>query len=497
LGVWRRWMPAVLAGLAAAAGNAPLGWWWLALPALAGLIWAIGRMGSWRQAAVLGWCGGLGYIGGTHFWIVNPFFVDAARDGWMAPFALLFMAGGVALLWALGFGVAYRLGRQPGGRRLALAGCMGLVELLRAYLFTGFPWAPVAAIWLGLPPAQVLSLVGPYGLSGLTWAVLGLPMAVSGRRRIVAAGLAAALVSAGWIYGGARLALAVEDTGRIVRLVQPNAAQHLKWQPDMVGVFFQRQLDLTAAKAAQKPDLVIWPETALAWALNQSGDALAMMRNAAGGVPVVFGAQREEAGRYFNSLAVLDGDGRLAAVYDKHHLVPFGEYLPLTGLAERLGLGALAALAGPGYTAGPGPRLIDMGALGRMLPLICYEAVFARDVAMAPRRADWIAQITNDAWFGQSAMPYQHLDQARLRAIEQGLPVLRAANTGISAVIDAQGRVVASLPLGQAGYLDAALPGALPASVYARIGQWPVTLILIVFLAAIALWPIDARVRPS
>jgi apolipoprotein N-acyltransferase len=194
---------------------------------------------------------------------------------------------------------------------------------------------------------------------------------------------------------------------------------------------------------------------------------------------VVVGIQRESAGLFYNSLRVLEGEGSEFTWYDKAHLVPFGEYMPLGDLAyDWFGLRAFAAQAGNYYSAGPGPQVLDLGRFGKVLPLICYEAIFPRFVAAAPERADWILQATNDAWFGVWTGPFQHFDQARLRSIEQGLPLIRVANTGVTAVIDARGRVIGQLPFGVAGHLDTGIPGALPPTLYARWGDGPVFMLL-------------------
>jgi apolipoprotein N-acyltransferase len=201
---------------------------------------------------------------------------------------------------------------------------------------------------------------------------------------------------------------------------------------------------------------------------------------------VVLGVLRYEDDRVFNSMVHLDGNGQIAGLYDKYHLVPFGEYMPLGDLAARIGFFGLAAQAGQGYSPGPGAELMSLGDFGPAVPLICYEAVFPQDVNAAPGRARLLLQITNDAWFGTWSGPYQHLAQARMRAIEQGLPMVRAANTGISAVIGPRGRILASIPLGQAGYADAKLPEPLPPTLYARSGDWPVFLLLLVAAIGIA-----------
>jgi apolipoprotein N-acyltransferase len=228
---------------------------------------------------------------------------------------------------------------------------------------------------------------------------------------------------------------------------------------------------------------VLWSETAIPWSLEWAGTALEEIARAGGDAPVALGVQRSDGLRYFNAMITLDQSGAVTQTYDKHHLVPFGEYMPLGDLLARFGIYGLAANQGHGYSAGPGARLLDFGPLGHALPLICYEAVFAHDVNAAPERPDFLIQITNDAWFGRGAGPRQHLAQARMRAIEQGLPLARVANTGISAMIDAHGRITASLPLNTAGYIDAALPAPGAVTPYARSGDLPLALLVTIALA--------------
>jgi apolipoprotein N-acyltransferase len=280
--------------------------------------------------------------------------------------------------------------------------------------------------------------------------------------------------------------------GAVLRLVQPNAEQALKWDPALARQHFDVLLSHTAADGS--PDLVIWPETALPYLLERYGELAPMIAGAAKGVPVALGAQREDGARFWNTLAVITPEGQVGPRYDKHHLVPFGEYIPFGDLAFRLfGLRAFAAQEGAGYTAGTGPALLDFGPrLGRALPLICYEAVFPQDVNAAPARPDWLLQITNDAWFGTLSGPFQHADQARMRAIEQGLPLVRVANTGVTAVYDARGRVLTDLPFGTEAHLDAPLPAALPPTAFSRFGEAPV----LVLLAGLALF-LNQRQNPK
>jgi apolipoprotein N-acyltransferase len=267
-----------------------------------------------------------------------------------------------------------------------------------------------------------------------------------------------------------------------LRLVQPNAEQSLKWEPDQARIIFDRLISLTKAPpklaTAAAPDLVIWPETALPYLLEYEPDLPRIIAAAANGATVAFGRQRTQNSVGWNSLSILSPQGELTATYDKHHLVPFGEYIPFGDLAyDWFGLSAFAAQTGNAYMRGTGPTVLDLGPMGKMLPLICYEAVFPQDLR-TDTRATWLLQITNDAWFGTLTGPYQHAEQARLRAIEQGLPMVRVANTGVTAVYDARGRTTATAEFGIATFLDTALPAPLPATIYARFGEWPVLLLL-------------------
>lgn len=463
-------------GALAALGQAPLGLWPLTVIGLTLTFGLFRQTPGMRGAALTGWAVGTGYFLLALHWIVEPFFVDAERHAWMAPFALLFMAAGLALFWALAFAVAHRLGRSA----LVWGAALTLAEAGRGALFTGFPWAQPGHVWIGTPMMQWASLGGALALCLLTTGLATcLWHGLAGHRRIGGAGLTAALA----LYLGGLWLNPVPDVAGdapMVRLIQPNAAQHEKWDPAMIPVFFQRQMDYTAA--APRADLVVWPETAIPVLLNNAAPTLDAISEAAGGAPVVLGAQRRDGPKLYNSLVLVDPGGTVASIYDKHHLVPFGEYIPFGRHLKRLGLRGLASEDGNGYSAGPGAQIIGMGDLGRALPLICYEGVFPQDVASAPGRADFMLLVTNDAWFGQLSGPYQHLAQARLRSVEQGLPMIRVANTGVSAMIDARGQITGSLPLGQAGYLDTALPPPLPPTLYARTGDLPMLLILLLAL---------------
>ncbi len=470
---WRRLALPIGASLVLATGQAPLGWVWAALPALCVLIFAVARADGRAATVWVAWIGGAAYFGASLSWIVSPFFVDPVRHGWMAPFAVLGIAFGMALFWAAA-GYAASLSRH---RAWAFAVGLGVMELARGYVLTGFPWALIGHMWIDTPIAQLAAYVGPSGLTLLTLLVAAVPVALNYRWAAPIMGVA---LIAAYGAGMARLDLATGPSRDVtVRLIQPNAEQHLKWDPDQARTIFDRQLALTAAEPVA--DLTIWPETAVPYLIEDNPQVGRMIADAAQGNAVIVGLQRVDGPQGWNTLARIAADGTIAQHYDKWHLVPFGEYIPFGDLAyDWFGLQAFASQLGASYAKGSGPAVMDLGAkLGTIIPLICYEAVFPQDVNAAPDGADWILQITNDAWFGTLTGPWQHAAQARFRAIEQGLPLLRVANTGITAVYDAQGRMLQSLPFGTAGALDMAqIPGALPPPPYARYGEIPLLLLL-------------------
>ena len=490
---------AALLGALAVFGLAPWGYWPVTLVVLLSVPALFLTADSTRHAALIGWALGAGWFAHGLIWISEPFLVDAARYGWMAPFAVGFMAIGGGLFWAVAFGTAWRLGRTDASRVIALIISWSLVEYIRAYLLTGFPWAALAQIWPNNDTALLLAWIGPHGLALATLMATflpGLAFLKSGTVwvRITSLAPAAILAASSVALSQARPDVA-PLTGKIIRLIQPNAPQHQKWDPAFMGMFFQRQLEYTSAgprpDLSDQPDLIVWPETSVPLQLSQAAPAFQAISEAATDVPVVLGIQRSEGERYFNSLIYLDEAGQVAGLYDKHHLVPFGEYIPLGNLAARFGLRGFAAQAGDGYTAGPGPKVLRLGNLGKALPLICYEVVFPQDVSGTQERPDFLLQITNDAWFGRHSGPYQHLAQAQMRAIEQGLPMIRAANTGVSAMIDPWGRITDQLALGQAGFVDAGLPTPRTATIYARTGDGPVLLLLLI--ATFGLWGLQSR----
>ncbi len=497
----RRRLSIALAGLVGggvmALGQEPLSW---PLALLVGFLF-LGdrflRVRSARRAALLGWSAGLGYFGASLYWIVDPFLVEPDVYGWMAPFALVLMAGGLALFWGGAFAATFLLARpdlarpdlaRPDRRAGGAAGparwpvlllplVLTLAEMLRGTVLTGFPWGLPAYGWIGTPVAQLLAWVGPYGLTLITLLLAVLPLVW--HRAAVGLFVSASAIAGLWLWGDARLSAdqPVRTPELRLRLIQPNAPQAEKWDPQKMPIFFRRQLDLTAADPSFAPDLVIWPETAVPfWLGERPGLQRLVADSAPPGARVIIGARRAEGRRFFNSLALLGRGGQVEQGYDKAHLVPFGEYMPFGSFFSRLGITGLAAEEGGGFSAGPGAALLDLGKAGKVRPLICYEAIFPGEITRGIDRPDWMLQITNDAWFGKYAGPRQHLAQARARAIEQGLPMVRVANTGITAVIGPRGQLRAQLPPRMAGKLDTTLPSALAPTLYSRMGDMPVLL---------------------
>lgn len=473
---------ALALGAAMALGHAPFGLWFVSFAAM--IILMVRFPASSGSGFGFGWWAGLGYFATALHWIVEPFLVDVARHGWMAPFALVFLAGGLALFWGGAFWATRRLASAM--PLLALPVAWTLAELARSSVLTGFPWALVGYIWADTPVAQLAAFFGPHMIGWLTLGAAAITARLWVSNRIWS-GLPLACLAAVWVLGAGRIPPQPVMTDTVVRLVQPNAAQHLKWRPEMAQTFFDRQIGFTSRPG--KVDLVVWPEAAVPYLYGERTDLNELIASSAPGDAQIFMGIRKligtgETREIRNTAMALDAKGAIAGSYDKHHLVPFGEYLPFPSLFETFGLQALAAQAGR-YTKGAGPRIMALPGIPDFQPLICYEAIFPSEILTRDQRPAWLLQITNDAWFGNFSGPYQHLDQARMRAIEQGLPLARSANTGVSAMIDPFGRVLDELPLNTEGYLDAALPDALSPTLYSRTGDTPYLIGLLALFASV------------
>lgn len=437
---------------------------------------------GWRQAMFEGWLFGVGWFGFGFYWIGYAFLVDAAQYAWMMPFAVFGIATGMALFIAAVSAAVNGLVRRCGAGGFALApafaGCWTLAEWMRGWFLTGFPWNPLASIWgSSSEMLQAVAWTGSLGLGFMTALVFTAPVALvfqRGRLTVLWVLGLSLLLPAIWALGAARLDAAGTMTrdGIVLRLVQPAIEQARKWQPDLRQGHVIRQMAMSnrTSGPAGAPSDVIWAETNVPYLIGPESEVPASLAAAVPpGGHLIFGApRRDRDGAVYNSLFVIDDDGKIAATFDKFHLVPFGEYVPLRGI---LPFDKLTAGRGD-FAAGPGPRTLHVAGLPPFAAIICYEVIFSGAVIDADDRPAWILNITNDAWFGPSTGPRQHLVQARLRAVEEGLPVVRAANTGISAVIDAYGRVRNSLALDSQGVVDAPLPEALPPTIFSYFGQW-------------------------
>ncbi len=479
LGRWPRVAALLLLGLVVAFGMAPLDWWFVALPAWAVVLSILATAPSLRAALVAALLVGVGYFGFTLRWLVAPFLVDAATWGWAAPFAVGLIALGEALFWVAGTMVARII--AP-GRLSALVLSLTLLEALRGYLFTGFPWGLIGHVLIPTPWAQIASFGGPHILTLLVLTVAAGFVWLAQQRWMGAVPAVLSIAAMPLLIPPAD-PIAVDAP--IIRIVQPNAPQDEKWDPARNLVFYDRMI--AYSQAEPRPDLIVWPETAVPVLLDYAQPELEAISEAAQGTPLVTGINRSQNGLYYNSLILLGRMGQVEQIYDKAHLVPFGEYVPLGEALRRFGIHGLATSEGGGFAKGPVPQpLIDLPGIGKARALICYEGIFAEEIATW-ERPRLLMMITNDAWFGKGAGPTQHLMQARLRAIEQGLPMVRSANTGISAMIDAYGRIKAMIPLDDAGYVDAALPPAHAATPYVRWGDWPAMILVLIGMIAMAI----------
>ena len=505
---WRRAFIALAAGMLSALAMAPFNAWPVLFLTFPVVVWLIdgAAAGRWRgvpAAALSGFCFGLGYFVPGLYWTGYAFFVDAQTFAWLSPFAVLGLPAYLALYPALGFALARLLWTRDTSRIVALAVALTMSEWLRGHLLTGFPWNAYGyALSEPLALAQIASVIGLWGMTFLTVAIFASPAVLiegkSRRRPWIAPVAALATLLALGIFGAVRLSRQPTEMVSHVRLriMQPNLQQDVKFNYSAKQQVMQKYLTLSdratgpQSTGVRDASILIWPESAFPFFLMREADAMAQIADLLPkGTVLITGAVRvpDDARpgvpvtRAYNSIYVIDHDGSVLSVYDKTHLVPFGEYLPFQDWMEKIGFSQLTKVQG-GYIAGTRRRPLDVPNAPRALPLICYEAIFPGKVADSNDRAGWIVNLTNDGWFGISTGPYQHLQQARLRAIEEGLPVVRAANTGISAVIDPMGRIVAQLGLGIEGVLDAHLPSAIAPTAYARLANIPAAIMVVLAL---------------
>jgi apolipoprotein N-acyltransferase len=507
---WRRALVAVLAGAVGALAMPPFGLLPVLVASLAPAIWLLdGTQGAspragFRAAALVGWAWGCGYFVAGLWWLGAAFLVEADEFAWALPLGVLGLPAVLAFFPALGFAAARLFWSRGPLRIFAFAAGLTASEWLRGHFFTGFPWnTPGMALGQHVPLMQAASVVGLYGLTLLAVLIAAAPALIAtgstSRARLAplgAAGLALlALIGIGsWRVPGEALATL---EGVNLRIMQPNLPQDAKFHPRNRDPILQHYFGVSARPGREGAGLegvthLIWPESAFPFLLHEDARALAQIGALLPrGTTLVTGAARmeeplpgEAVGRFFNAVQAVDTDGMILGSYDKSHLVPFGEYLPgaVDALIRAVGLRQFVHIPG-GFSPADGKRLLSLPGLPPVAATVCYEAIFPGAVVAEGLRPGLIVNVTNDAWFGATPGPYQHFAQARLRAVEEGLPLVRAANSGISAVIDPYGRVLASLPLGVDGVLDARVPVALTATVYTLYRDGTVAVMVLVSFA--------------
>jgi apolipoprotein N-acyltransferase len=482
---WRRFLLLVLCGALAALALPPLHVFPVFFIAFAVAFRVMEGARSFRQALADGWGLGSGYFIAAFHWIGFAFLVEADTYLWMMPFAVGGLALSMAIYWGLAALAVHAAGWRGLSRYLALAAALAVGEWLRGHLFTGFPWAAPGQAAEGLGAVvQIASLAGMTGLTllMLVWSAAIASLATRQGRHVALAILALLPLAGAW--GAYRLSDAAASTsGPLVRIIQPNIPQDDKWRGENGRAILDKLLDLSRGNGGEAK-AVIWPESALPFALDESETALAEISVMLGREgTLIAGSLRRNGDNIFNSVQFVDGTGAITATYDKWRLVPGGEFLPFEVILEPLGFRRVVTVPGS-FQTGHGPTTITVNGLPPVTPSVCYEAVFPHRFADANNRPMWIANVTNDAWFGNSTGPHQHLAQLRLRAIEQGIPAFRAANTGISAIIDPYGRYIARLKTGASGFIEWPIPAALSATPYARFGDWIFLVLTVVTVVA-------------
>jgi len=503
---WRAAMIAVAAGALSALAMPPFDAFPVLFITLPILVWLIdgttapvdaGFLRRLWPAAKTGWLFGFGYFLAGLWWLGMAFLADGDEFIYLMPFAVVALPAGLALFWGFGAAIA-RVFWSDGWRRIvALAAGLALAEWLRGTLFTGFPWNSIGyAALSNTVMMQSASVLGLYGVTPLALLVFASPgifaasSSVRPRRMRALFVFALILVVAQLGFGAWRLSTSTSETVDkvVIRIVQPNISQSEKWQEGKEMEIFNRYNKLSADKGKGGFTHMIWPESSFPFLLTRNRSAMASIAALLPkGTTLITGAMRAEApmpgateGYTYNSLYVINADGEIVAAQDKVHLVPFGEYLPFQPWLESLGLRQLTRLRG-GFAAGHQRRHIELDNAPTLLPLICYEIIFSGEVRGTGKTPGWIVNVTNDAWYGNTPGPYQHLRQSRVRAVEEGLPMVRAANSGISAITDSYGRIVGIIPLGKSGLLDKPLPKALKSTLFSKLGNLPYGLILFVF----------------
>lgn len=507
---WKRALIAMAAGGLSALAFAPFFAFPIFFLTLPVFVWLIDGSADWRRAFSAGWFFGFGYFFFNLFWIGEAFLVEADKFAWLLPFAVTLLPAGLALFWGIAAAVARLFWSENFARLFVFAIALSLTEWLRGHILTGFPWNLVGyALTYPLPLMQSAALFGAYGLTAIALFVFPAPLIVLGDRReplsirkiIDAIALGAVPIALLLAYGAWRLSTPETFVPNVkLRIVQPSVPQREKWMAEYQRRIFDDHVALSLANPAGEKDSLagithlIWPEAAMPFFPLESPVALDILANILPpGTTLITGALRHDpspaAGtvasadaRALNSILVLNERAEPIATYDKINLVPFGEFVPWEATLATIGIQKLTHGRGS-FGVGQQPRpLMAIPGLPPALGLVCYEALFPGNIVQGTARPGVLINVTNDGWFGESTGPYQHFHQARIRAVEEGAPLLRAANNGISAVVDPYGRALQVLGLNVRGVIDSALPEAVTPPLYARLGDWILAIILSVYV---------------
>jgi apolipoprotein N-acyltransferase len=518
---------ALLCGVLATLTLPPFYLFPLLIPAFSGLVYLLLAATTLRRAFLIGWCFGLGYFVSGLYWFAYSLLVDAERFAWMIPFAVLGLPSVLAIYYGAGAGICWKIWQRvaltPLAKILVFSAIWLLTEMARGHWFTGFPWNPIALSWSISPQmVQGVALLGSYGFSWWTVLLATLPLLafwpqerIAPKQRILALALSFVMIVIPYSFGALRLQQhPTEWTDTTLKLVQPSIPQVMKMNPEQRANIVKRHVALSLDGVGDAKNrhtresgylnhqghqdsrlhgndrlpsnhLTIWSETAFPYVMEAHSPpveyATSRLLRQPNSYLITGGMRRQGEGweHITNSMQVLAADGSITAYYDKIKLVPFGEFVPLRWLLpiESIAQGM------HDFTAGTRGQIITLPNIPPFLPLICYEAIFPELLHMSSQRVGWILNVTNDGWFGESTGPYQHFEMTKLRAVEQGLPIVRVANNGISAIIDPLGREVQRLGLNAVGVIQGKLPAALPATLYAQIGDgWIVAGILLLTL---------------
>ncbi len=483
---WRRSLGAFLAGGFASLAQPPFDFFAACFVSFPVLVWLLdGAVGEGRGLRALvipafktGWWFGFGYFMLGLWWIGNALLVDAGNFAWAVPLAIVGLPAFLSIFYAVSAVFARLFWHDGILRIISLAFFFGVAESIRGIIFTGFPWGAIG--YAAMPTLLSMQSAKVFGLAGMNFLavlVFSMPALLGTRRHLLIGSITAiGLVSIQFAYGYLSLSREVKANDFLsVRIVQPSIKQTEKWDSSEQTRIFNILLDLTqrqVASGTEKPELIVWPETAVPFLFTERPEALVQLGEALDeGQLLLTGAVRAEGDdglgrtRYYNSVVAIAQDGTIVDAVDKVHLVPFGEYVPFANLLNNLGIEEIVQSAGP-FTAGGARRPINLAEGVRVMPFICYEIIFPHLVSAVADQSDVLLNLTNDAWFGMTPGPYQHFRQARIRAVENGRPLLRAANAGISAVIDSSGRIIDAFDLNVVGSLDVQVPIQKPEKLY-------------------------------